>query len=92
MKEVVGNLVVTDLQKYLEKSQDPPSATNESLADAVNELSKRISYDFNRVRRSIIDAYEGNLVHQGILSFCSVLSLSSRSQSMTNGKMLHDVF
>ena len=69
MKEVVGNLVVTDLQKYLERCPDPPSATNESLADAVNELSKRISYDFNRVRRSIIDAYEGNSLHRVILAF-----------------------
>jgi hypothetical protein len=71
MKEVVGNLVVTDLQKYLEKPPDLPSATNEPLADAVNELSKRISYDFNRVRRSIIDAYEGKSLHRVILSCCA---------------------
>lgn len=60
MKEIVGNLVVTDLQKYLEKPLTPLTASNEMLADARNELSKKISFDFQRVRRSIIDAYEGN--------------------------------
>jgi hypothetical protein len=52
-------LVVTDLQKYLEKPPIPLTATGEALANTVNEFSKRISYDFNRVRRSVIDAYEG---------------------------------
>ena len=60
MREVVGNLVVTDLQKYLVKSPLPRSPDDEELADKVNELSKMLSYDFNRVRRSVIDAYEGN--------------------------------
>ena len=60
MKEVVGNLVVTDLQKYLEKPSTALTGSNEMLADARNELSKKISFDFQRVRRSIIDAYEGN--------------------------------
>jgi hypothetical protein len=57
MKEVVGNLVVTDLQKYLQKPF--PSPSRQSFADVVNEVSKRKSYDFNRVRKSVVDAYEG---------------------------------
>jgi hypothetical protein len=59
MKEIVGNLVVTDIQKYLEKLSDPLTSRNESVANAINEFSKTIPYDFNRVRRSVIDAYEG---------------------------------
>jgi hypothetical protein len=59
MKEIVGNLVVTDLQKYLEKPHLPLTPNNESVTDAINEFSKRIPHDFNRVRRSVIDAYEG---------------------------------
>jgi len=59
MKEVIGNLVITDIQKYLDKSHDP-SSIGAALANAVNELSKTTPYDFNRVRRSVIDAYEGN--------------------------------
>ena len=47
MKEVIGNLVITNLPKYLEKSNDQ-SATDKS-----------IQYDSKRVRRSIVDAYEG---------------------------------
>jgi hypothetical protein len=66
MKEIVGNLVVTDLQKYLQKPVLPLTPNNESIADQVNEFSKSIPYDFNRVRRSVIDAYEG------IFSFCEV--------------------
>jgi hypothetical protein len=65
MREVVGNLVVTDLQKYLEKPAKPRNMNNEALADALNDLSKRMSFDFNRVRRSIIDAYEGNDYDRG---------------------------
>ena len=61
MKEIVGNLVVTDLQKYLEKPSIPLTSQNEMLVDTINEVSKRISYDQNRVRRSIIDAYEAVL-------------------------------
>ena len=49
MTEVVGNLVVTDLQKYLLSSSIVP------------EVSKNVTYDFNRVRRSVIDAYEATL-------------------------------
>ena len=61
MKEIVGNLVVTDIQKYLEKPSNSSPPSNEALAEAVNELSKRISHDLNHVRRSIIDAYEGSI-------------------------------
>jgi hypothetical protein len=57
MKEVVGNLVVTDLQKYLLKPL--PSPSRQSFADVANEVSKQKSYDFNRVRKSVVDAYEG---------------------------------
>ncbi|CAF2442501.1 unnamed protein product [Rotaria sp. Silwood2] len=64
MKEVVGNLVVTNLQKYLEKPIEPLSSGGQAVADAVNELSKRIPYNFNRVRRSVIDAYEATLAAQ----------------------------
>ncbi|CAF4888115.1 unnamed protein product, partial [Rotaria sp. Silwood1] len=64
MKEVIGNLVVTNLQKYLEKPVQPLTTTGQAVADAVNELSKRIPYDFNRVRRSVIDAYEAALAEQ----------------------------
>ncbi|CAF1244784.1 unnamed protein product [Rotaria sordida] len=64
MKEPVGNLVVTDLQKYLEKPRVPLTSNDEALAEAVNELSKRLPYDFNRVRRSVIDAYEAVLASQ----------------------------
>ena len=59
MKQSVGNLVVTDLQKYLEKPPVSNTLNNQLVADAVNEFSKRIPYDFNRVRKSVIDAYEG---------------------------------
>ncbi|CAF2056570.1 unnamed protein product [Rotaria magnacalcarata] len=61
MKEPLGNLVVTDLQKYLEKTKFLSSPNNEIAADAINELSKRLPYEFNRVRRSVIDAYEAAL-------------------------------
>jgi hypothetical protein len=59
MQEVVGNLVVTDLQKFLDKPLRPLSSTSGALADAVNELTKIIPYDFNRIRKSVVDAYEG---------------------------------
>ncbi len=69
MKEVVGSLVVTDIQKYLEKLPDPLTSTNETVANAINEFSKRIPYDLNRVRRSVIDAYEGLINIFIIISF-----------------------
>jgi len=59
MQEVVGNLVVTDLQKFLDKPLRPLSSAGGALADAVNELTKIIPYDFNRIRKSVVDAYEG---------------------------------
>ncbi|CAF1570693.1 unnamed protein product, partial [Rotaria sordida] len=64
MKEIAGNLVVTNLQKYLEKSIHRSTPNDQAAADAVNELSKRIPYNFTRVRRSIIDAYEASLTPQ----------------------------
>lgn len=60
MKEPVGNLVVTDLQKYLEKSKIQSSANNQVLNDSINEFS-RSPYEFNRIRPSVIDAYEGKI-------------------------------
>ncbi|CAF1313663.1 unnamed protein product [Adineta steineri] len=60
-KEVVGNLVVTDLQKFIEKQHGHLSPGNEALADAINEITKMMPYDFNRVRKSIVDAYEAAL-------------------------------
>jgi hypothetical protein len=58
MKEVVGNLVITDIQKYLDKVYNP-SSIGGALANAINNLSKTVQYDFNRVRQSVVDAYEG---------------------------------
>jgi hypothetical protein len=80
LKEIVGNLVVTDLQKYLEKPVSPLSANGEAIADELNELSKVIPYDFNRVRRSVIDAYEG------IYSFLILYLSYSFNSSCINGK------
>ncbi|UJR24822.1 hypothetical protein I4U23_006197 [Adineta vaga] len=54
MKEIVGNLVVTDLQKYLEIPEVSLPLKNEEP----NKLTRTISYDFNRVRKSVVDAYE----------------------------------
>ncbi|CAF0972051.1 unnamed protein product [Rotaria sordida] len=65
MKEIIGNLVVTNLQKYLEKPTHLSTSSGQAIADAVNELSKRIPFNFNRVRKSIIDAYEAALTAQG---------------------------
>ncbi|CAF3792253.1 unnamed protein product, partial [Rotaria sp. Silwood1] len=64
MKEIVGNLVVTNLQKYLEKPVHLLTPNDQAVVDTVNELSKRIPYNFNRVRRSVIDTYEAALVAQ----------------------------
>ncbi|CAF4097606.1 unnamed protein product, partial [Rotaria sordida] len=66
MKENIGNLVVTNLQKYLEKPSHLLTPNDQAVADAVNELSKRIPYNFNRVRKSVIDAYEASLVAQDV--------------------------
>ena len=55
MKEVIGNFVLTNLPKYLKKSND------ESNADGIEQSSKTMSTDFNRVRKSVIDAYEGQI-------------------------------
>ncbi|CAF1186321.1 unnamed protein product [Rotaria sordida] len=65
MKEIIGNLVVTNLQKYLEKPTHLSTSSGQAIADAVNELSKRIPFNFNRVRKSVIDAYEAALTAQG---------------------------
>jgi hypothetical protein len=61
LKEVVGNLVVTNIQQYIEKPRTPLSPDDEAITDAVNEFSNNIPHDFNRIRRSIIDAYEGTI-------------------------------
>ncbi len=61
--EIVGNLVVTDIQKYLEKPYVPLTPKDEAIADAVNAFSKTVTHDFNRVRRSVIDAYEGRIFY-----------------------------
>ncbi|CAF1117580.1 unnamed protein product [Adineta ricciae] len=55
MKEIVGNLVVTDLQKYLETPKNYLRFKSEEFGEP---SSNRIWYDFNRVRKSVIDAYE----------------------------------
>lgn len=84
MKQIVGNLVVTDLQKYLDKPLLSNTLSNQSIADAVNEFSKRIPYDFNRVRKSVIDAYEGTMsliILSSILSFAAALSSDDKRQS-----------
>jgi hypothetical protein len=58
MKEVVGNLVITDIQKYLDKPFNA-SSIGAALANAIGDLGKNMTYDYSRVRRSIVDAYEG---------------------------------
>ena len=55
MTEIVGNLVVTDLQQYLIS----PSIVQDVLAN-IADLAKNTSYDFNRVRHSVVEAYEGS--------------------------------
>ncbi|CAF4767027.1 unnamed protein product [Rotaria sp. Silwood1] len=64
MKEIVGTLVVTDLQKYLEKPIQPLTEVDQALTDTVNESSKKVPFNFKRVRRSVIDAYEAALAAQ----------------------------
>ncbi|CAF3276646.1 unnamed protein product, partial [Rotaria sp. Silwood2] len=58
MKEPVGNLVVTDLQKYLEKPNITSTSNNAADTDTVNEISKRRPADLHHIRRSVYDAYE----------------------------------
>ena len=60
MKEIIGNLVVTDLQEYVEKSSLPLTTHDQSISEAVNDFSKTIPYNFNHIRKSVIDAYEGS--------------------------------
>ena len=60
MKEIIGNLVVTDLQEYVEKSALPLTTHDQSISEAVNDFSKTIPYNFNHIRKSVIDAYEGS--------------------------------
>ena len=57
MTEVVGNLVVTDLQKYIETL--PSVKTGEGTDDEATP------YNFSRVRRSAVDAYDGKYFHFG---------------------------
>ncbi|CAF3911139.1 unnamed protein product [Rotaria sordida] len=54
MKENIGNLVVTNLQKYLEKPSHLLTPNDQAVADAVNELSKRIPYNFMRLFKNHI--------------------------------------
>lgn len=61
--------MVTNLQKYIEAPVNSLTKTDQNLAEAINELSKRIPYNFNRVRRSVIDAYEG-LVSFSFYNIC----------------------
>lgn len=58
MKEIVGNLVVTDLRKYLESCR---RCSNDDSNERVTENFDRINYNFKNVRGSIIDAYQGLL-------------------------------
>ncbi|CAF1648900.1 unnamed protein product, partial [Rotaria sordida] len=58
MKEVVGNLVVTNLRTYLEKPISLSTSTGQAPTNSVNKSSKRISYDSNRVQKSVTDANE----------------------------------
>ncbi|CAF4451127.1 unnamed protein product [Rotaria sp. Silwood2] len=61
MKEPVGNLVVTDLQKYIEKPNITSTSNNAADTDTVNEISKRRPADLHHIRRSVYDAYEATL-------------------------------
>jgi hypothetical protein len=61
--ETVGNLVVTDIQKYFEKPLVRLTSDNEEKDESDKEPSKPITYDFNRVRQSVIDAYQGRIYY-----------------------------
>ncbi|CAF3109617.1 unnamed protein product [Rotaria sp. Silwood2] len=95
MKEIVGNLVVTNLQKYLEKSIHRSISNDQAAADAVNELSKKIPYNFNRVRRSVIDAYEAaRVVHDVSLERTKLVHFESnagrnRDDSDSQASIIH---
>lgn len=66
MKEIVGNLVVTDLQKYLQKPLLPITPNDPSITPDANAPVQPISYDFNRIRLSIVDAYHGMFAFYGV--------------------------
>lgn len=92
MKEIVGNLVVTDLQKFLDRPFKQLSPTEEALANAINEMSKTMPYDFNRVRKSIVDAYDGSLTFINCLRKYSkhliiLAALASRNKDIGKEKL-----
>lgn len=70
-EEIVGNLVVTDLKKYLEKLSDyinfDEEQNEEDNENKIEETdipaTKPLTYDFNRVRQSVFDAYQGLIHH-----------------------------
>jgi len=76
LKEVVGNLVVTNIQKYIEKPRTPLSPDDEAITDSDNGFSNNIPHDFNRIRRSIIDAYEGRIDYLSLNYLFSFFSFS----------------
>lgn len=88
MKEVVGNLVITDTQKYLQNSSDPLTY-GEALANAIDQLSTTVSYDFNHVRRSVVDAYEGRINHLFTLPyiFFSSAAVARKDKELAKQKL-----
>ena len=92
MKEIVGNLVVTDLQKFLDRPSKQLSPTEEALANAINEMSKTMPYDFNRVRKSIVDAYDGSLAYikflRNLFNYSIILAaLASKNKDIGKEKL-----
>jgi len=61
MTEIVGNLVVTDLQKYIEGISLPVKEENEDGIDGVKEVTRTVPHNFNRVPKEVIEAYEAAL-------------------------------
>lgn len=68
--EIIGNLVVTNLQKYIESPIFSDLPTN-NTDDVVKKLIGQVSYDFNRVRRSLFDAYYGRVLFL-FLKMCQI--------------------
>lgn len=70
-EEVVGNLVVTDLKKYLEKppitikpdEENNATGNADGMKDVDKAAVKPVTYDFNRVRQSVVDAYQGWMIY-----------------------------
>ena len=81
---MIGTLVIADLPKYLDKSNESSSTADQSDRNLADESLKTISYDFNRVRRSVVDAYEGTM----FCDFHSLISVDFSAALSQNSKRL----